>query len=158
MQSPFAYLQLQGPHWIIQPGGKQDLDSGMEWLGQFLLGLFIWLPSWWLVFVWGQGGNAQGLLWLGWLLVAGRWATFPQFPPDWFKADAGVGNSLAMWPHPWHLKHWREFDPTYWLCPPSLCPVPWLFWPLPLVPWPPAPYPVGRLWAKVACPCPLLPL
>ena len=36
------------------------------------------------------------------------WATFLQFPPGWFKAEAGVGYSLAIWPQSWHLKHWRE--------------------------------------------------
>ena len=33
----------------------------------------------------------------------------PLVPLGWFKANAGLGHSLAMWPHPWHLKHWREF-------------------------------------------------
>ena len=30
MQSPFAHLWLQGPQWIIQPGGQHDLDLRME--------------------------------------------------------------------------------------------------------------------------------
>ena len=25
--------------------------------------------------------------------------------PSWFKANAGVGHSLAIWPQPCHLKH-----------------------------------------------------
>ena len=33
--------------------------------------------------------------WLLWLMLAGGWATFPQFPLDWFKVLAGVAHSQA---------------------------------------------------------------
>ena len=36
---------------------------------------------------------------LGWLGVG----CIPSVPPRWFKADAGVGHSQAIWHHPWHL-------------------------------------------------------
>ena len=82
-----------------------------EWdrWGSLLMGLSVRLSSYWPVLVWGYGGNVRGLL-LAWAAVAGRGVShIPYIPPGWFKTDAGVGHSLAMWPQPWHLKHWREW-------------------------------------------------
>ena len=81
MQLPFAHLQLQRPHWIVQPGGQQDLGSRMELLGQFLLGLFIWLLSWQLVFVQGWGGNAWNLLLAGAAFASRGVSHIPSVPP-----------------------------------------------------------------------------
>ena len=72
------------------------------------MGLFIRLPSCWLAFIWGWGGNVRGLL-LARVAVAGGVSHIPLVPLGWFKAYAGVGHSLAIWPYPWHLKHWWEF-------------------------------------------------
>ena len=54
--------------------------------------------------------------WLLWLVLAGGWATFLQFPMDWLKVLPGVGHSWAIWPQPWHLKHWESWGPFCWLC------------------------------------------
>ena len=71
----------------------------------------------WSVLVWDQGGNARGLL----LAVAGGvWAAFPQFPPDGFKVFVGMAHSQAMWPQPWHQKHWRELGYFLFEVPPWL--------------------------------------
>ena len=52
----------------------------------------------------------------------------PSVPLDCFKVDAGVGHSLAMQPHLWHLKHWRDFGSCLLAVPSLLGPVPWLLW------------------------------
>ena len=135
MQSPFAHPQLQGPHWIIQPGGQWDLHLRMEQLGHF----FSWAcPSDCLHAGWPLSGVGVRMCgdycWLGWLSPAGGLATFPQFPPGWFKVNAGVGHSLAMWPQPCHLKHWREFGSHLLAVPSLLVLVPCL--PCPLFPVP----------------------
>ena len=46
--------------------------------------------SGWSVLVQGQGGNAGGLLLAVVAGASGGWAVFSRFPPDWFKAFAGV--------------------------------------------------------------------
>ena len=60
------------PHWIMQPGGQQDLDLRMEQLGQFLVSLFVGQPSCWLALVQGWGGNAWGLLFAGAAFTGGN--------------------------------------------------------------------------------------
>ena len=72
-------------------------------------------------------------------------------PSGWLKAVAGVGHSLAMWPHPWHLKHWRVWVP------PIGHALPPCTRPLSIASISSAPCPVGKLWAGVVCPGPLLP-
>ena len=65
-QSPSAHLQLQGPHWIVQPGGQWGLDLKMEQLGWLYCG-----PVHQAAFMWAGlhpgngGGNVQGLLLAG---------------------------------------------------------------------------------------------
>ena len=76
-------------------------------LGSFLLSCPLQLSNR-SVLVWGQGGNVGGLMLAIVAVASGGWATFPQFPLDWFKAVAGVGHSHAIWPQPWHLNQWRE--------------------------------------------------
>ena len=91
-----------------------------------------------------------------WLLLVGGWATFPQFPLFWFNDLAGVAHSQAMWPQPWHWKHWSE--PGSFLLEALPCPFlgPWtLPWPWPMVD---VPWPVDMLQAKVVCPRPVWPL
>ena len=44
------------------------------------------------------------------VLVEGGLTTFPQVPPSLFNIFAGVAHSLAMWPQPWHLKHWKLLE------------------------------------------------
>ena len=83
-------------------------------------------------------------LWWEYMGPTATWGSFcwqgvsciPLVPPVWFKADAWVGHSLAMWPHPWHLKHWREFGSHLLAVPSLLVLVPWLPWPLLPVPLP----------------------
>ena len=109
MQSPSGPQQLQGPHLIILPDRQLGWDSKMnDWNGFLwacLLGCLHagWQSSGVRVGMWGA------YCWLGWLSLVGGEPHFPQLPPGWFKADAGVGHSQAMWPHPWHLKHRREW-------------------------------------------------
>ena len=88
--------------------------------------------------------------WLLWLVLAGGWATFPQFPPDWFKAVAGVGYSQAIWPPSWHLKHYRELGTLLLDVPSCLSLAPWLFCPWSLLIEVPVQWPV--LWPEVVCP------
>ena len=81
----------------------------------------------------------------------GGWAAFPQFPLDWFKGVAGVEHSWAIWPQPWHLKHWRELGSLLLAVPSHLALVPWLFCPwclliVVLVLWP-----VGVLQSRAIC-------
>ena len=71
MQSPSAHLQLQGPHWIIQPGGQLGQDSKKEQLGWLLMSLLIRLPSCWLAFAQGWGGNVRSLLLAGVAVTGG---------------------------------------------------------------------------------------
>ena len=47
-------------------------------------------------------------------------------PLGWVKAITGVGHSLTMWHHPWHLKHWREFGSHKLAVPSLLALVTWL--------------------------------
>ena len=106
-----------------------------------LLGSVHWVT---LILVKCQGGNVGDLLLAGEAVAGGGKPHSLSVSPGWFKADAGVGHYLAMWPHPWHLKHWRECGswhlatlPLHWACncsdhyPGSLSPLP---------------YSVGRLW------------
>ena len=65
-----------------------------------------------------------------WLLLTWGWTAFPQFPPHWFKVMAGVGQFQAIWPQPWHLKHWRELESLLLAVPWCLALVSWL---LPLI-------------------------
>ena len=53
----------------------------------------------------GSRWECEGLLLAEAAVVVG----VSHIPSGWFKANAGVGHSLAMWPHPWHIRHWREF-------------------------------------------------
>ena len=71
------------------------------------------LPSVGSVLVWSQGGNAGGLL----LAAAGGggWAAFPWFPPLLFNDLTGVACSWAMWPQPWHQKHWSQLGHSCWM-------------------------------------------
>ena len=81
--------------WAIRSG----LERGQ--LGSPSTCPSVWLPLYLLV---GVGVGMQGAYCcLGWQSPARGLATSPQFPPGWFKADARVGHSLAMWPHPCHL-------------------------------------------------------
>ena len=80
------------------------------------------------------------------------WATFPWFPPDWFKAVAGVGHSLAIWPQSWHLKHWRELGFLLLAVPSCLALVPWVFGPWLLLMVVSVPWPVGVLQFRAVCP------
>ena len=80
----------------------------------------------------------------------------PLVPPVWFNDLVGVAHSWAMWPQPWHLKHYSElgsflFEILPW---PSLDPwvFPWL-WPVVPVPWL-----EDMLWAEMDCPKPVWPL
>ena len=113
------------------------------------MGLSIRLPSCWLVFVQGWGENGWGLLLAGVAFTGGGEPHSLSSPPHWLKADAGVGHSLAMWSHPLYLKHWREFGSNLLAVPSFLVLVSWLPCPLLPFPVPPAPCPVGKLWAWV---------
>ena len=97
---------------------------------------------------------------LGWLVLPAGWSHIPPVSLGWFKSVTGVGHSLAMWPHPWHLKHWREFVipligcitlSLYW-APGHSCLLP----PFPVFPIPHGQ--VGKLQAGVVCPGPPLSL
>ena len=48
----------------------------------------------------------------------------PLVPPNWFKAVAVVGHSFAIWPYPWHLKHWRKLGSLLLVVPSCLALVP----------------------------------
>ena len=90
--------------------------------------------------------------WLLWLVLVGDWPTFPQFPPDWFKAVARVGYYQAIWPNPWHLKHWRNLGSLLLAVPSCLALVPWLLCPWFLLVVVPVPWPVSVLWSRAVCP------
>ena len=151
MPSPSSHLQLQGSHWIVQPSEQSGLDSKKEQLGWLLAGLFIGLPSCWLAFFRGQGGNVKGLLLAGAAFANRGWAAFLWFPLGWVKTVTWVGHSLGMWPHPWHLSIGESLSPTNWPCPPSLHQAPWPPWVLPPFLVFTVPCLVGRLWAGVIC-------
>ena len=55
---------------------------------------------------WGLGWECEEPT-VGWGSCCQGVNHIPSVPPSWFKAMAGVGHSPVMWPHPWHLKHWR---------------------------------------------------
>ena len=93
--------------------------------------------------------------WLLCLVLAGGWATFSWFSPDWFKDFAGVTHSQAMWPQPWHLKHWRELG-SFLFEVPSLDPC--VFGPWPPVVVVPVSWPTEVLQAEAVSPRPVLPL
>ena len=154
---PLCLSMIPGAHWIIQPGRQWDLDFRMEWLGQFLMGLFIRLPSCWLAFVWGWSGKAWGLLLTGVTVASRGWVTFPWFPTGWLKANARVGHSLVMWPPlaPKALERiWVQ--PIGCALPPCVSPL--VNYPLLPFPVSPVPHLVGKLWARVICSGPLLTL
>ena len=71
----------------------------------------------------------------------------PPVAPGWLNIDAGVENFVTMWPHSWHLKHWREWvSVTSCTLPITLglwfpCSPLWL-------PVPSTPCSVERLWAN----------
>ena len=120
----------------IGPGFKNRMAGAVS-LGSVCLAAFI-LSGLCSMLGWecmGPTAGWSGLCWQG-------LGHIPLVPPDWFKADAGVGHSLAMWPHPWHLKHWREFG-SHLLAMPSLL-VTWLLWLLLPVPWLPVPCPICK--------------
>ena len=105
----------------------------------------------------GLGWECEGPI-VGWGIC--HWwglATFPQFLLGWIKANAVVGHSLAIWPHPWHLKHWTEWvSVTSYTIPLTLgLQLPWS---QPWLPVPSTPCPVGRLWTGIIWPGPPLPL
>ena len=84
-------------------GGQLGLGLEMGHLGSALMCLSVGPSSYWPVLVWGWGGNMRGLL-LPWMAVTkGDEVHSLSTPLGWFKAVAGIGHSLAMWPHPWHL-------------------------------------------------------
>ena len=96
------------PCWTVPSGRQLGLGLRMGWLGSLLMGLYARPFSYWPVLVQGQGGTLRGLL-LPWVAITGGgMSCIPSVPLGWIKADSGVGHSLAMWPHLWHLKHWRE--------------------------------------------------
>ena len=82
---------------------------------------------------WGPTVGCCGWCW---------WAAFPQFPLDWFNVLAGVAHSQAIWPQPWHLKHWRELQ-SFLLALSSLGS--WVFCPWCLLLVVPVPWPTDAL-------------
>ena len=100
-------------------------------------------------------GPMGAYCWLLWLVPVGAWATFLWFPLDWFKV---LAHSQAMWPQPWHLKHWRELGSFLFEVPPWLSLDPWAFCPWPPVGVIPVPQPTEVLQAEVVCPRPVWPL
>ena len=78
-------------------------------------------------------------------------------PPGWFEDDVGVGHSLAMWPYPWHLKHWRECGSLH-LAGPFPCIGPMVVVITTLTSCALHPHSVGRLWAGICSPGLPLPL
>ena len=63
-------------------------------------------------------GVREGMLWVYWLQLVGGLTTFLWFPPSLFNSFAGVAHSLAIWPHPWHLKHCRALGSfMFWALP-----------------------------------------
>ena len=102
-------------------------------------------------------GIREGLLEVYcWLLLVGGWATFPQLSPVWFNDLAGMAHSWAMWPKPWHLKHWGELGSFLFEMLPCPSMDPWAFpwlWPVVPVPWP-----ADTLWTEAVCPRPVWPL
>ena len=83
--------------WMIGSGFRKGMAGATSYFPS------VWLPLYLLVLAWGWGPNARGLL-LPWVAVAGQGVDhIPLVPPSLvFKADARIGHSLAMWPHPWH--------------------------------------------------------
>ena len=99
----------------------------------------------------------EGMMWIYcWLLLVGGFATSPWFPPSLFNILAGVAHSLAIWPQPWHLKHWSELESFAF----SILPWPSLgLWVFPL-PWGTVPtlLEAEELQAEVVWPRPVWPL
>ena len=89
------------------------------------------------------------------LAVAGGVGHIPLVHRDWFKAVAGVGHSQAMWPQPWHVKHWRELGSLLLAVPSCLVLVLWLFCPWFLLMVVPVPWPVHVLQSGLVCPRPV---
>ena len=116
----------------------------------FLLSHFQCGPFWF--------GVREGMLgiycWLLWLVPVGV-EPHSLGSPNWFKVFAGVAYSQPMWPHPWHLKHWRELGSLLFDVP-SLDPC--VFGPWPPVVVVPMPQPAAVLWAEAVCPRPVQPL
>ena len=98
---------------------------------------------------WVGVAMCKAYCWLGQLSLAGGWATFPQIPLDWFKAD-GRAFPCHMAP-PLAPKALEGI----WV-PPISCALPPCASPLAtlataLVPWLLVPCPVSKLWGEVVC-------
>ena len=102
-------------------------------------------------------GMLEVYCWLLWLASVGGWAAFPQFPLDRFKVLAGRGHSQAIWPQPWHLKHWRELRSLLLVVHSCLSLAPWLFCPWSPLVVVPVPQPADVLWAEAVSPRPVQP-
>ena len=76
-------------------------------------------------------------------------------PPVWFKNLSGMAHSQAMWPQPWHWKHWSELGSFLFEVLPCPSLGPWAFpWPWPVVPvlWPADMLQVEVVWSRPVWP------